>query len=295
MLHLVIFVLVKRLLSTAHPPRRHLLLLILDQFVDFSLASFSRACIILGLDRHLRAETHVNSFSSRINRLEGLCVRTCRHWGLWRHFVVDLLLQVIFDAPAVLSRVNDQVDAGLVEDTLIVIIYSDTSVLTFNHYVTKHVVCADSQPDVLVLVLGVSRLVAMRRDLLGVIWSLSEGFAWIERFELPLPLIFFLLLLLYYIFVNDVLCDWRSAVFHIVHHLNFLSERYLERADFSGRLGHHVGVFGAWRIYFLDLITARYLRQDLDRPEKSLRGARVALIIQIAAKLVEIIFLLFLL
>ena len=100
---------------------------------------------------------------------------------------------------------------------------------------------------------------------------------------------------MYYIFVNEVLCNLRPAVFHIVHHLNFLSERYLERADFSGRLGHHVGVFCAWRIYFLDLITARYLWQDLDRPEKSLRGARVELIIQIAAKLLEIIFLLFLL
>ena len=169
MFHLIILVLVKRLLSAAHPPRRHLLLLILDQFVDFSLASFSRAGIILGLDRHLCAETHVNSFCSRIDRLEGLCVRTCRHGGLRRHFVVDLLLQIIFDAPVVLSRVNDLVDAGLVEDTLIVIISTDTSVLTFNHYVTKHVVCADSQPDVLVLVLGVSRLVAMRRDLLSVI------------------------------------------------------------------------------------------------------------------------------
>ena len=75
----IVFVLVKRLLGAADPPRRHLLLLILDQFVDFSLASLSRAGIILGLDRHLRAETHINSFGARIDRLEGLLIRTCSH------------------------------------------------------------------------------------------------------------------------------------------------------------------------------------------------------------------------
>ena len=86
MLSLPIFVvLVKRLLSAANPPRRHLLLLILAQiaqFVDFSLASFSSVCadiMIPSLDRHLCAEAHINGLGSRINRLEGLLIWTCRH------------------------------------------------------------------------------------------------------------------------------------------------------------------------------------------------------------------------
>ena len=60
-------------------------------------------------------------------------------------------------------------------------------------------------------------------------------------------------------------------------------------------MGRHVGIFVAWRIYFLDLISARDLGQDLDRSEKSLTGAGVRLTIQIAAKFVEVVFLLLLL
>ena len=60
-------------------------------------------------------------------------------------------------------------------------------------------------------------------------------------------------------------------------------------------MGRHVGIFVAWRIDFLDLISASDLWKDLDRPEKSLRGAGVRLTIQIAAKFVEVVFLLLLL
>ena len=67
---------------------------------------------------------------------------------------------------------HDHIDAGLAEDSLLLLIYGDASVLTFNHYVSKHVVSADRKPDVLVLVLGVSHFAALRRDLLGVILSL---------------------------------------------------------------------------------------------------------------------------